>query len=186
MENGTVSTIFNQHQFFGQKRFVQLLIIISSLVSVTVVCANERNNQPIIQSYSISLDTAIKAATAAIHQCHKQKYQVAVTIVNKAGIVNVVLRNDLVPAIALGISYKKAITALSFAQPTSLLVQRKVSKILENEKNLLFASGGLPIEAAGTIVGAIGVSGAPSGKIDEQCAKNGIDIISDDLEFFDS
>ncbi|VAW98365.1 hypothetical protein MNBD_GAMMA22-2468 [hydrothermal vent metagenome] len=110
--------------------------------------------------------------------------QVAVTIVNKAGIVKVILRNDLVPKIALEISYKKATTALSFAQPTSLFVQRKISKILE-KKNLLFASGGLPIiVAASIIVGAIDVSDAPSREIDEQCAKNGIDIISDNLEFF--
>ncbi|NOZ10870.1 MAG: heme-binding protein [Gammaproteobacteria bacterium] len=179
-----MSTIFDRHQFFRRNYYIQLLIIISNLVLIAVVDADEHNSQPVIGSYNISLDAATKAATAAVKLCHRQKYQVAVTVVNKAGIVKVVLRNDLVPEIALSISHKKAITALSFAQPTSMLAQRKVSKILATEKNLLFASGGLPIEAAGTIVGAIGVSGAPSGEIDEQCAKSGIDIISDDLKFF--
>jgi len=49
-------------------------------------------------------------------------------------------------------------------------------------KGLLIARGGLPINAGGTIFGGIGVSGAPSGEIDEKCAQAGIDAISDDLE----
>ncbi len=179
-----MNTIFNKYQFFERKHYIQLLLIIFNLASITIVGADERNNKPVIKSYNISLDAATKVARAAIMQCHKQKYQVGVTVVDKTGIVKVVLRNDLVPAIALKISRKKAITALSFAQSTSVLKQQKISKILVTEKDLLFASGGLPIEAAGTIIGAIGVSGAPSGKIDELCAIGGIDVISDDLEFF--
>ncbi|MCU0940746.1 MAG: heme-binding protein [Burkholderiaceae bacterium] len=42
--------------------------------------------------------------------------------------------------------------------------------------------GGLLIEAAGSIVGAIGVSGAPSGDADDVCAKAGIAAIRDELE----
>ena len=44
-------------------------------------------------------------------------------------------------------------------------------------------AGGLPIEAAGSVVGGIGVSGAPGGELDEGCAKAGIEAISEDLAF---
>jgi uncharacterized protein GlcG (DUF336 family) len=42
--------------------------------------------------------------------------------------------------------------------------------------------GGLPIEAAGAVVAAIGVSGAPGGDADDVCAKAGIDAILMDIE----
>ena len=43
--------------------------------------------------------------------------------------------------------------------------------------------GGLMIEAGGSLLGAIGVSGAPGGKEDDACAAAGIAAIRDDLEF---
>lgn len=43
--------------------------------------------------------------------------------------------------------------------------------------------GGIPIEAAGTLVGAVGVSGAPGGDLDHACAETGIEAIAVDLEF---
>jgi uncharacterized protein GlcG (DUF336 family) len=45
--------------------------------------------------------------------------------------------------------------------------------------------GGLPIRAAGTLVGAVGVSGAPGGDKDEACAKKALDSVFDRLEFAD-
>jgi uncharacterized protein GlcG (DUF336 family) len=44
------------------------------------------------------------------------------------------------------------------------------------------SAGGLPIQAGGQLLGGVGVSGAPSGKTDEQCAQAGIDLVLDDLE----
>ena len=43
--------------------------------------------------------------------------------------------------------------------------------------------GGLPIEAGGAVLGAIGVSGAPGGDADEACAKAGIKAIEEAIEF---
>jgi uncharacterized protein GlcG (DUF336 family) len=48
--------------------------------------------------------------------------------------------------------------------------------------NVVAVGGGVLIEAGGSIVGAIGVSGAPTGEADEQCAKAGIAAIRDDIE----
>ena len=41
----------------------------------------------------------------------------------------------------------------------------------------------MPIESAGALVGAIGVSGAPGGDADDVCARAGVAAIKDDLEF---
>ncbi len=43
--------------------------------------------------------------------------------------------------------------------------------------------GGLMIEAAGSVLGGIGVSGAPGGERDDECAKAGLDAIKDKIDF---
>ena len=43
--------------------------------------------------------------------------------------------------------------------------------------------GGLLIEASGSLLGAIGVSGAPGGEADDSCAAAGVAAIREDLEF---
>ena len=44
------------------------------------------------------------------------------------------------------------------------------------------SAGGLPIQLGGSLVGAVGVSGAPDGATDEECAKAGLDLVMEDLE----
>jgi len=48
---------------------------------------------------------------------------------------------------------------------------------------VVIIGGGLVVESAGTLVGAIGVSGAPRGDADEACAKAGIESIQTKLDF---
>jgi len=43
--------------------------------------------------------------------------------------------------------------------------------------------GGMVIEAAGSLVGAIGISGAPTGELDDSCASAGIEAIEDLIGF---
>ena len=43
-------------------------------------------------------------------------------------------------------------------------------------------AGGFVLQAAGSIIGGIGVSGAPSGELDEECAKAGIAAIQDAID----
>ena len=47
----------------------------------------------------------------------------------------------------------------------------------------LMIGGGVPVQAAGSLVGAVGVSGAPGGQLDDECARAGIEAIADSLEF---
>lgn len=127
----------------------------------------------------LSLDTALAMANAAIAQCRKEGVQVAVTIVDRGGHPQVVLRDVLAMDLTLEISKQKAYTAMSFNTPTGALKERGAMPIIDG---ILPANGGIPINAGGTILGGIGVSGAPSGETDHKCAQAGIDAIIDDLE----
>ena len=54
---------------------------------------------------------------------------------------------------------------------------------MRNLPGAVVLGGGLVIEAGGSLVGAVGVSGAPGGDADDACAKAGIDAVRDRLDF---
>jgi uncharacterized protein GlcG (DUF336 family) len=54
---------------------------------------------------------------------------------------------------------------------------------IRNLPRVIAAGGGLPIEAGGQVLGAIGVSGGPGGEADDACAEAGIKAIADAIEF---
>lgn len=134
----------------------------------------------------LSMETALRIAQAAITQCRKEGVQIAVTVVDRGGHPQVVLRDVLAMDITGPISKQKAHTAMAFNTPLSELEDR-FTKPFQVPKldGLMVTAGGLPINIGGSILGGVGVSGAPSGKIDEKCAMAGIDAVRDDLEMAD-
>ena len=149
--------------------------------------AQATETQPVLVNVPrMSLDMAVTAAQATIKACRKEGVQVAVTIVDRGGHPQVVLRDVLAMDLTLTVSRDKAWTALSFNTPTSRLAGRFDSALsVAKTPGLVFSAGGLPIQAGGSIIGGIGVSGAPSGETDEGCAQAGLDAIQDELEMAD-
>jgi uncharacterized protein GlcG (DUF336 family) len=87
------------------------------------------------------------------------------------------------PATATG----KAWTAVTFRTGTTELVALSQPGMpqagLRHLPGVTMIGGGLPIESGGSLVGAIGVSGAPGGDADDACAKEGLAAIRDKLDF---
>ena len=140
-------------------------------------------DQMMINVKRMSSDTALAIAQKTLEACRKEGVQVAVTVVDRGGHTMVVLRDTLAMDLTLEISRQKAYTAMSFNTATSQLTDRfthpfSVAKV----QDVLPAAGGLPITAAGAILGGVGVSGAPSGETDEKCARVALDAIEADLE----
>jgi uncharacterized protein GlcG (DUF336 family) len=159
-------------------------IFLVGLAFAMPAAAQTTGKQPVLVSIKrMSLDTALKAARAAIEACRKQGVQVAVTVIDRGGDAQVVLRDVLAAELALKVSQAKAYAAMSFVTPTSQLEGRFSTPFGPPAVGgLVIGAGGLPIRAGGELVGGIGVSGAPSGQIDERCAQAGFDAISDELE----
>ena len=132
----------------------------------------------------LSLESAQRVAQATIKECRKQGYQVSVTVVDRNGIPQVLLRDTLGPPVSVSISEDKAYTSANFMAPSGGLERLKGSPLF-NRDGLAMIAGGVLIEAGGQVYGAVGVSGAPGGEIDESCAKAGVAAISEDLEMGD-
>ncbi len=142
--------------------------------------------EAVFQTKTLTPEAALKAAQAALESCRKQGYQVAVAVSDRNGLVQVLLRDRFAGPHTPTVAMDKAWTAASFK--TSTLEFGKDTQAgkpmsgIRHVPHVVAAGGGLPIEAGGTLVGAIGVSGGPGGEADESCAKAGIKAIADALE----
>lgn len=132
----------------------------------------------------LSLETAQSIAQATIAECRKQGYQVSATVVDRNGIPQVMLRDTLGPPVSIAISKDKAYTSANFTAPSGGLDRMKDSPLYHRD-GLTMTAGAVVIEAAGQVYGAVGVSGAPGGEIDEACAKAGLAAVVEDLEMGD-
>jgi uncharacterized protein GlcG (DUF336 family) len=153
-------------------------------LALLMVTAVQADDQPAtLPIPRLTVDLATKAAQATIEACRKEGVNVAVTIIDRGGHPQVVLRDTLAMDLTLPISQRKAYTAMSFNSATSQLTGRfSGSYGVPKIDSLVIGAGGLPINAGGSILGGIGVSGAPSGETDEKCAKAGLDAIQVELE----
>jgi uncharacterized protein GlcG (DUF336 family) len=162
------------------KKTKLLLALAASLAFVNTTVAEEEIS-PTVSLKRLVLETATAVAQGAIEACRKEGIQIGVTVVDRNGIVQVTLRDTIAAQITVPISRQKAFTAVNFNSATSALTDRADSPIGRID-GLVMSAGGLPIQAGGQLLGGVGVSGAPSGKTDEQCAQAGIDRVLDDLE----
>jgi len=131
-------------------------------------------------------EAALKATQAALQSCRQSGYQVAVAVVDRFGTAQAMVRDRFAGPHTPDTASNKAWTAVSFRTSTTDLARAsqpgQPGSGLRGLPRFVGLGGGLLIEAGGSIVGAIGVSGAPSGDADDACAKAGIAAIRDELE----
>jgi uncharacterized protein GlcG (DUF336 family) len=143
--------------------------------------------EPLFTSQSLTPETAMTAAMAAIEKCRGEGFQVAVAVVDRMGILQALLRDRYAGAHTPDTARGKAWTAASFRTNTTDMVgvtqSGQPQSGVRHVPGALMIGGGLIIEAAGSLVGAIGVSGAPSGESDDLCAAAGIEAIEDQIAF---
>ena len=130
----------------------------------------------------LPLSLATKAAEAAVAQCTKDGYRVSVAVVDRAGVVRALFREDGAGPHTVDSSRKKAYTSASLRRPTAELGELiakmpAVQALRDMNENILMLGGGLPIEIGGEVVGGIGVGGAPGGHLDAACAQAGLESI---------
>lgn len=135
-------------------------------------------------SASLTPDTAVKLAQAALKSCRDQGYQVAVSVVDRGGNVQALIRDRFAGPHTPDTATAKAWTAVSFRANTTGLASTTETGSQSGVRHIpgaLMLGGGVIVEADGAIVGGVGVSGAPGGELDEACAKVGIEAIAGDL-----
>lgn len=136
---------------------------------------------------SLTPAAALKVAQATLKACRDAGYQAAVAVVDRGGNMQVMLRDRFAGAHTPEVARRKAWTALSFRTNTVQMAENtqagKAPSGVRHIEGALMLGGGIMIRAGGELIGAIGVSGAPGGQADEDCAVKGLASIQDDLDF---
>jgi uncharacterized protein GlcG (DUF336 family) len=156
-------------------------------IAALLACAPAHAQEALVAYKTLNPEIALDLARAALADCRQRGYQIAVAVVERFGVTQVVLRDRFAgphtPATATG----KAWTAVSFRTNTTDLVALTQPGMpqagVRDLPGVVILGGGIMVQAGGSLVGAIGVSGAPGGDADDACAKAGIAAIQDKIDF---
>ena len=135
---------------------------------------------------NVSLELANQIAAATVAACQANGYPVAAAVVDRAGSLRALQRHDNAGPHTLSSSQGKAYTSAS-AKNTTLAMMEGAQKNpaaanLVYMPGFLLLGGGVPIKVGNEVIGAVGVGGAPSGQLDEQCALAALDKVKDLLK----
>jgi uncharacterized protein GlcG (DUF336 family) len=124
----------------------------------------------------ITIEQAKKVAAAALAEAKKTPYHYAFAIVNPSGLLVYFEKTDDVLTASINIAIGKAVTSATLKRPSKALFDAMESGhpyVATLYPGIVAAAGGVPIVVDGKIIGAIGVSGGPTGLIDAQAADAG-------------
>jgi uncharacterized protein GlcG (DUF336 family) len=170
-----------QEETTMKMNFLRTTVMLGMLCNLPPATAEEA----LVNFKALTPETALQLAQATLKACRDKGYQVAVAVVDRAGTPQVMLRDRYAGAHTPGTATRKAWTATSFRADTlSLAEETQAGKPQSGVRfvdNALMLGGGVLVEAAGSMVGAVGVSGAPSGEQDDACARAGVAAIEEKL-----
>jgi uncharacterized protein GlcG (DUF336 family) len=161
--------------------------VVPALAVVLSLAASARAQDALVTYKSLSPELALDVARASLAECRKRGYQAAVAVVDRFGVTQVMLRDRFAGAHTPSTAAGKAWTAASFRANTTELVASTQPNMpqaaVRNLPGAVILGGGIIIEAGGSLIGAVGVSGGPGGDADDACAKAGIEAVRDKLDF---
>lgn len=141
----------------------------------------------VLDSRIMSMELASDIAAAAVAACRRDGYQVSAIVVDRSGTPVALLRDALASGFTIPLAHGKAnaVVLSGIASAEFRRTRQDIRPEINRLDNVLMLEGGLPVRAAGTLLGAVGVSGAPGGDKDEACAQAAIESVTERLEFAD-
>ena len=162
--------------------------LLFSLLSLCALGAGPlRAQEATFSTRSLTPESALKVAQAALKKCRDDGFQVAVAVVDRSGITQVMLRDRFAGPHTPAMAEDKAWSAVTFRTNTADIDRATQPGMqqsgIRHRPRVVVVAGGMIIEGAGSLLGGIGVSGAPAGDRDDVCAKAGIAAIQDSIDF---
>src|SRR5260370_22043197 len=141
-----------------------------------IAMAAAASAQGLVMQHNLSLGMAKAIAEAALAECKEKGFQTAVAVVDRAGQVMVILRDEQASAQTAEMARRKAYTARMFRTTTLEFQKRTMDPALAPQRELtdiLALGGGAPIVAGNEAIGGVGSSGSNQEQ-DDACAKAGV------------
>lgn len=139
-----------------------------------------------LQTHRIPASLAMEAASETVAACARQGYRETAAVLDADGATIATLRGDGAGIHTLDSAHDKAYTSVSFKNDTLALAERAKGENsiapLAKLPHVMFLGGGIVIKLNDEIIGAIGAAGAPGAKLDDNCARAGLEKIRDRLK----
>jgi len=150
------------------------------------------NAQGLVTTQKLSAQLANELVGESVASCAKNGYKVVAVVVDLDGVRQAVLRGDGAPIHSMDNAYYKAysIASLGLArkEESTKVIADRMAKAAPTTvpqtplPNVTYAVGGVAILAGGNTIGGLGVSGAPGGQFDEECARAALAKIKDRMK----
>lgn len=160
----------------------RIVVLMAGLLAAAGAYAED-----VVPARLLGLDMARDIAQGAIDACRKEGYQVAAVVTDRSGDAIVVMRDVFTSKYMMQLAHNKANAVVMSGLPSGELRENmaRVRDEFNELDGVLLLEGGLPVQVAGSMIGAIGVSGAPGGDRDAVCARRGLEAVQERLEFAD-
>ena len=146
-------------------------------IGIAMMLSASAAAQGLVMQRSMSLSMAKAIAEATLAECKSKGFTTAAAVVDRAGQVLVLLRDEQATSQVLEMARRKAYTARMFRMPTAEFQKRTATDpsyaAQRDIADVLALGGGMPIKIGDDTIGGVGSSGSSQTQ-DEACAKAGI------------
>jgi uncharacterized protein GlcG (DUF336 family) len=139
----------------------------------------------LVTQKNLSLALAKTIAEATLAECRSKGFHTAAAVVDRAGQVLVILRDEETTAQVAEMARRKAYTARMFRMTTAEFQKRTLPDqpvaAQRDIADILALSGGVPIKVGNEVIGGVGSAGSNL-EMDDACAKAGVAKVADLLK----
>ena len=154
------------------------------LIGIAAILSGRAGAQGVVMQRNLSLAMAKTIAEATLGECKAKGYHTAAAVVDRAGQVMVILRDEQATAQTAEMARRKAYTARMFRTTTLEFQKRTMEGAYAAQRqipDILALGGGVPIQVGNDVIGGVGSSGS-SQEQDDACAKAGVAKVADLLK----
>ena len=153
-------------------------------ISLAAVLCGSASAQGLVTQRVLSLGMAKTIAEATIGECKAKGFHTSAVVVDRAGQVLVMLRDEAATATTADMARRKAFTARTFRSTTLEFQKHTTDPAYAAQRDvadILALGGGVPIQIGNEIIGGVGSSGS-SQEQDDACAKAGVAKVAELLK----
>jgi uncharacterized protein GlcG (DUF336 family) len=164
---------------------VGVAVLLCGVANAQAAGNTQGPSQGLIMQRNLTLGLKKTTAEASLATCPEKGYHTTVAVVDRAGQLLVILRDEQASPQTAEMARRKAYTARMFRTTTAEFQKRTAENPAyagqRNLTDILALSGGAPIKVGDDTVGAVGSAGSTLEQ-DDACAKAGIAKVADQLK----
>jgi len=155
------------------------------LLGILAASATIASAADVVKIERMDLGLATEVAKRSVEACREQGYWVSAVVVDRSANVQVVMRDTYAARFTMTIAEQKANAAIMAGTDTAAFLANRgdIRNEIDNIDGLIMMEGGLLVTSGDTVLGAVGVSGAPGGKLDAACAAKALQSLKERLAF---